>query len=52
VTAPFKAPWYVDLLNINLDNVDLQAARRRIAQYMDTFARSGVRMTENLDFET
>jgi malate synthase len=51
VAAPFKAPWYVDLLNINLDNVELPAARKRIAQYMDTFARSGVRITENLDFQ-
>jgi malate synthase len=51
VSAPFKAPWYVDLLNVNLDNVDLDEARRRIARYMDTFATSGTRITENLDFE-
>ena len=31
VTAAVKAPWYIDLLNINLDNHDLAKARRRIA---------------------
>jgi malate synthase len=50
VAASFKAPWYVDLLNINIDNFDLASARRRIAQYMETFATSGARITENLDF--
>jgi malate synthase len=52
VAAPFKAPWYIDLLNINLDNQDLAEARRRIAQYMDTFSRDGTRITLNLDFAT
>ncbi|HTO89461.1 MAG TPA: malate synthase [Thermoanaerobaculia bacterium] len=51
VTAPFKAPWYIDLLNVNLNNEDLAEAKRRIARYMDEFGRSGVRITENLDFE-
>jgi malate synthase len=51
VAAPFKAPWYIDLLNINLDNEDLAEARRRIGQYMDAFGRDGTRVTENLDFE-
>jgi malate synthase len=51
VSAPFKAPWYIDLLNINLNNEDLAEARRRIAQYMDSFGRDGTRITENLDFE-
>jgi malate synthase len=51
VTAPFKAPWYIDLLNINLNNEDLAEARRRIAQYMEAFGRDGTRITENLDFE-
>ena len=51
VSAPFKAPWYVDLLNVNIDNFDLATARTRIANYMDAFARSGARITENLDFE-
>ena len=51
VAAPFKAPWYIDLLNINLDNEDLEEARRRIGQYMDAFGRDGTRITQNLDFE-
>jgi malate synthase len=51
VEAPGKAPWYVDLLNINLDNHDLEKARGRIRQYMEAFARDGTRITENLDFE-
>jgi malate synthase len=45
-----KAPWYIDLLNINLDNHDLDQARHRIDLYMDAFADRGVRLTENLDF--
>ena len=51
VKADFKAPWYIDLLNINIDNVDLEAARKRIALYMDAFARDGTRITENMDFD-
>jgi malate synthase len=51
VGAPMKAPWYVDLLNLNLGNHDLPEARARIARYLDTFASQGVRITENLDFE-
>ena len=51
VTATSKAPWYVDLLNLNLDNHDLAIARARIDQYMNAFEKSGVRITENLDFD-
>ena len=47
-----KAPWYIDLLNINLNNHDLETARERIRLYMDAFKREGVRFTENLDFMT
>jgi len=52
VAAPFKAPWYIDLLNLNLDIHDVDEARQRIGQYMETFAKDGTRITENLDFET
>lgn len=45
-----KAPWYIDLLNLNLDNTDLEEARRRIDLYMESVARRGIRITENLDF--
>jgi len=50
VADPVKPPWYVDLLNLNLDVHDLELARRRIALFLATFARDGSRITENLDF--
>ncbi len=45
-----KIPWYIDLLNITLDIVDLNIAKERIRRYMDTFKKEGKRITENLDF--
>ncbi len=30
-----KLPWYVDMLNINLDNYDLNEAKRRIKLLAD-----------------
>ena len=45
-----KAPWYIDLLNINLDNHDLAEAKRRIGSYVEAFRRDGTRITQNLDF--
>ncbi len=51
VTNEVKAPWYIDLLNINLNNQDLAAAKTRIEQYMTAFAADGTRITKNLDFE-
>ena len=50
VGSPVKAPWYIDLLNLNLDNHDLDTARERIRRYVEEFARDGTRITENLDF--
>jgi malate synthase len=47
-----KPPWYIDLLNLNLNNHDLATAKRRIAAFLDAFRRDGTRMTENPDFET
>ena len=47
-----KAPWYIDLLNVNIDNHDLELARERIRTYMESFRRDGMRITENLDFGT
>jgi malate synthase len=52
VEADAKTPWYIDLLNINIDNVDLATANRRIDLYLSAFAADGTRITENLDFET
>jgi malate synthase len=46
-----KMPWYVDLLNINLNNFDLAEAKRRIRLLADTFRKDGTRITENLDFD-
>jgi malate synthase len=51
VRSEIKAPWYIDLLNLNLDNADLAEAERRIARYMAAFAAGSQRITENLDFE-
>ena len=49
VIDPVKYPWFVDLLNLNLNNQDLGVARARIARYMEAFQASGERITENLD---
>ena len=46
-----KPPWYVDLLNLNLDNHDLNVGRPRISPYLDELAGSGNRLTANLDFD-
>jgi len=45
-----KLPWYLDLLNINLNNTDLNESRRRIQMLADAFRKDGTRITENLDF--
>ncbi|PSL04312.1 malate synthase [Cecembia rubra] len=45
-----KLPWFIDLLNINLNNVEIDEARKRIAKYILEFIGSGKRITENLDF--
>ncbi len=44
-------PWYIDLLNINLETHDLTEARRRIGLLAEAFRKDGTRITENLDFE-
>ncbi|MEX1309033.1 MAG: isocitrate lyase/phosphoenolpyruvate mutase family protein, partial [Candidatus Sulfomarinibacteraceae bacterium] len=49
VLSETKLPWYIDLLNINLNNHDLETAKRRIALYMEAFMNDGTRITENLD---
>jgi malate synthase len=45
-----KMPWFIDLLNINLNNTNLEVAKQRIKMYVDTFKKAGTRITENLDF--
>lgn len=49
VLNTIKSPWYIDLLNINLNNSDLVLAKKRINQYIDHFKLNGQRITENLD---
>jgi len=46
-----KFPWFIDLLNINLDNLNLAVAKERIKLYMDAFKKDGTRVTGNLDFK-
>ena len=46
-----KLPWYIDLLNINLENNDLAEAKRRIRMLAEAFHKDGTRITENPDFE-
>jgi malate synthase len=50
VESASKAPWYVDLLNRNIDNHDLALARARIESYLEAFGRDGTRLTDNPDF--
>ena len=45
-----KLPWFIDLLNINLNNSNLEEAIRRINMYIDAFVQDGSRITENMDF--
>lgn len=45
-----KPPWYIDLLNLNLDNHALEVAEERIRRYFAAFDADGTRITENLDF--
>jgi malate synthase len=51
VLEPVKAPWYIDLLNLNTDNTDLAIGEARIREYLDAFGRDGTRITRNPDFE-
>lgn len=47
----FKIPWFIDLLNINLNNQSLDEAKQRIASYIQSFKAEGKRITENPDFK-
>jgi malate synthase len=50
VSEAVKPPWYIDLLNLNLNNHDPGRAKERISRYLRTFKEGGGRITENLDF--
>jgi malate synthase len=45
-----KAPWCIDLLNLNLNNEDLAEARARIERFLDTLRREGSRLTADPAF--
>ena len=47
VLSPQKLPWLIDLLNLNLDSDSLPEARRRIAAFVERFAASNERMTDD-----
>ncbi len=49
--SEIKLPWFIDLLNINLNNQDLAVAKKRIQMYGEAFEKEGARITENLDFK-
>jgi malate synthase len=50
VRSEQKPPWYIDLLNLNLNNEDLGRARERIDAYLERFQRDGTRITDDVDF--
>ncbi|MEM7298458.1 MAG: malate synthase, partial [Bacteroidota bacterium] len=49
VMEPVKAPWFIDLLNLNLNNEGLDLATDRVEQYYQEITESGQRITANLD---
>jgi malate synthase len=50
IHSDVKLPWFVDLLNINLNNYNLEEAKKRISLYKKAFVTQHTRITENLDF--
>jgi malate synthase len=50
VLSKVKLAWFIDLLNINLNNQELEEAKKRIDRYIVAFNKEGIRITENLDF--
>ena len=51
MTTDVKAPWYIDVLNLTLDNHDRAECARRVAQYLDEFRTTGTRVTRNPEFD-
>jgi malate synthase len=52
VEHPAKPPWYIDLLNVNLNLEDREEARARIRAYFAAFDRDGTRITAIPEEET
>lgn len=50
VSSPRKAPWMIDLLNVNLGVEDRATAEERTREFLRTFEEKGVRITRSLDF--
>ncbi|MCY7422719.1 MAG: hypothetical protein LH478_13370 [Chitinophagaceae bacterium] len=50
IHSKVKLPWFIDLLNINLNISNVDEAKKRINMYMDAFIKDGTRITENVDF--
>ena len=50
MVSDVKLPWYIDLLNLNLENTNLAEAQRRIRTLTERFRNEGARLTENVDF--
>ncbi len=50
IQSEVKLPWFIDLLNINLNNNNHEEAKKRINMYIDAFIKDGTRITENIDF--
>ena len=44
-----KSPWFIDLLNLNLNNDDYSVAQERVKMYYNELKISGQRMTANPD---
>ncbi len=51
VESDLKAPWYIDVLNLTLDNPERAICAQRIAGYLNTFRSTGVRLTANPEFD-
>ncbi len=51
VESDVKAPWYIDLLNLTLDNTDRAECARRVAAYLTAFRTEGTRVTANPEFD-
>jgi malate synthase len=50
VSDTVKMPWYIDLMNLNLNNYNLEEGKRRIRMFTEAFRKDGTRITKNLEF--
>lgn len=51
IHSAVKLPWFIDLLNVNLNNSNLEVAKERINMYIEAFKKDGTRITENVDMK-